>query len=140
MKKRYTSRKSHRGPRRYKRKAKSNRPARKQQKAAMTYVKKKYTRVFVMNPPVASDVFQATVSLIGGKNNQDPNNTASLFDVNQDTQLETDMTLYQFFKISGVAIKYIFPMPTSVDNTPVQWVSCYSASDVLAPRLPTQRA
>lgn len=30
-------------------------------------------------------------------------------------------------------------MPTNVDNTPVQWVSAYSASDVIAPSLPSER-
>ena len=89
MKKRYTSKK--RGPRRYKKKSKSGRAAKKQQKAAMTYVHKKYTRVFQMLPEPGTDLFEATVSLIGGKNNSDVNNTATLFDVNQDTQLETDM-------------------------------------------------
>ena len=30
-------------------------------------------------------------------------------------------------------------MPTSVDNTPVQWVSAYFASDIIAPNLPPAR-
>ena len=41
------------------------------------------------------------MSLIGAKNNSDPNGTITLFDVDQDNQLGSDMALYQFFKIRG---------------------------------------
>lgn len=40
------------------------------------------------------DAFEATISLIGGKNSANSSGTVSINDVNQDTQLETDMKLY----------------------------------------------
>jgi len=40
------------------------------------------------------DVYEATISLIGGKNTANSSGTVSINDVNQDTQLETDMKLY----------------------------------------------
>ncbi len=79
----------------------------------MTWVRKKYTKTFTLEAPGNSDRAVATISLIGGKNNQDPLSTVTLTDVNQDTQLKTDMSLYQFFRIRGVAIKTFFPMPTT---------------------------
>ncbi len=67
-----------------------------------------------------ADVFENTVSLIGGRNgNGVPDTTITLADVNQDNQLRTDMELYQFFKISGVSVKMFFPMPTDVQSSPV---------------------
>lgn len=60
--------------------------------------------------------------------------------MNQDTQLETDMDLYQFFKITGVQVKLFFPMPTTLVNSPVQWALAYSPADVLLPSLAVQQA
>jgi len=79
------------------------------------------------------------VSLIGAKNNSDPNGTITLFDVDQDNQLGSDMALYQFFKIRGVAVKMFYPMPTDVASTPIQWAMGYSASDILKPTLQAER-
>ena len=93
MKKRYTSHKK-RGPRRYKKKAKSSRGARRQQKSALTYVKKKYTRVFQMEPAIGTDYWYQTISLIGGRNAADPVNTKTVFDNNQDNQMTADMLVY----------------------------------------------
>lgn len=50
------------------------------------------------------------------------------------------MRLYQFFRIRGVAIKLFFPMPTTANASPVQWVTTYSANQVLLPALPPDRA
>ncbi len=75
-----------------------------------------------MDIPDSRDVWQRTVSLIGNRNSngaQDETGTITLADVNQDTQLSTDMGLYQFFRIRGVATKMFFPMPTDVASSPV---------------------
>ena len=99
---------------------KSSSGARVQQRAANTIVRKKYTRVFTMDVEDGSDVFEKTISFIGGRNSTGvPDTTVTLLDVNQDNQLRTDMELYQFFKISGVAVKMFFPMPTDVESSPV---------------------
>ncbi len=98
---------------------KSSRPARKQQKAAMTWIRKRYTKVFEMRVGANTNAFQRTISLIGGKNSNDLPNTISLSDVDQDNQLTNDMELYQFFRIRGVALKMFFPMPTDIASSPV---------------------
>jgi len=92
----------------------------------MTWIRKKYTRTFTLDALTAAESAQATISLIGGKNNQDPTNTVTLFDNNQDSQLAGDMRLYQFFRIRGVAVKIFFPMPTTENATPCQWSLGYS--------------
>ena len=92
--------------------------------------------------PIAAlnDKWNVTVSLIGTKNSTDLPNTITLSDVNQDAQLSSDMRLYQFFRIRGVATKMFFPMPTDVASSPVQWVSAYSANEVMLPGLAPERA
>lgn len=50
-----------------------------------------------------------------------------------------DMTLHQYFKITGVGYKMIFPPPTDVTNTPVQWTCTYSASKIITPNLQPER-
>lgn len=65
------------------------------------------------------EVYERTISLIGAKNPNNINGTITLTDVNQSNQLSTDMTLYQFFRIRGVATKMIFPMPTETNASPV---------------------
>ncbi len=57
----------------------------------MSWIRKKYTKTFVLDANTADDNTSATVSIIGGKNNQTPNSTITLFDVNQDNQLRQDM-------------------------------------------------
>jgi len=136
--KRYTSRKKSYGNRRYKKKRttkRSSKYARHQQKAASTWIRKKYTKVFTMDAEAGSDSWVQTVSLIGGRNAAGPADTTTLFDVNQDNQLRADMGLYQFFRIRGVSIKMFFPMPTDVDSSPVQWTCAYSANEVVLPAL-----
>ena len=59
--------------------------ARKQQKAALTYVKKRYSRVFTMPIKAGRDVYEATISLIGGNNTANSTGTITINDVNQDT-------------------------------------------------------
>ncbi len=72
-----------------------------------------------MDCEAGSDSWNSTVSLIAGKNVNAPADTITLSDVDQDFQLQTDMALYQFFRIRGVAVKMFFPMPTDVASSPV---------------------
>ena len=111
----------------------SSKFARRQQKASMTWIRKKYTKVFTMTVPAASDAYEQTISLIGGRNANAPASTITLFDVDQDAQLSSDMRLYQFFRIRGVAMKMLFPMPTDVASSPVQWTCAYSANEIMLP-------
>jgi len=60
----------------------------------MTWIRKKYTRTFTLDALTADESAQATISIIGGKNNQNPAGTITLFDNNQDSQLAADMRLY----------------------------------------------
>ena len=82
MPKRYTSRRRKRVFRRRKGAKRSSKFARKQQRSAMTYVKKKYTKTFVLTAAETTDQAGYTISLIGGKNAQNPSFTISLFDAN----------------------------------------------------------
>ena len=71
----------------FRRKRRSSRAAgiaRRQQRAALTYVHKRYTKVFTLDARVNAENAFKTVSLIGGKNAADPANTLTLFSVNQD--------------------------------------------------------
>ncbi len=117
----------------------SSKFAKKQQRGAMTWIRKKYTRVFTMDCEAGTDSWNATVSLIAGKNVNAPADTVTLTDVNQDAQLATDMRLYQFFRIRGVAIKMFFPMPTDVASSPVQWTCAYSANEIMLPAIVPER-
>lgn len=96
----------------------SSKYARRQQKSASTWIRKKYTKTFIIKPEVDEEQSGYTVSLIGGRNAQTPGFTITLFDVNQDNQLATDMRLYQFFRVRGVSTKMFFPMPTTADASP----------------------
>ena len=101
----------------------------------MTWIRKKYTKTYLIEADENNELGGYTISLIGGRNAQAPTATITLFDMNQDNQLRTDMGLYQFFRIRGVATKMFFPMPTDPDSSPVQWAQAYSASDILQPAL-----
>lgn len=50
----------------------------------MTWIRKKYTKTFFVDANTADDAAGWTVSLIGGRNNQNSPFTITLFDVNQD--------------------------------------------------------
>lgn len=118
-KKRYTSKRRYGIKKRKRTTKRSSKYARRQQKSAMTWIRKKYTRVFDIDTETGQDNFFKTVSLIGAVNSADPGNTITLASVNQDAQLGTDMRLYQFFRIRGVAIKAFFPMPTDTQSSPI---------------------
>jgi len=115
--------------------------ARGMQNRALTYVKKRYTKVFVAAVAEDDDVYERTVSHIHNRNSfsADPENTITLYDVDQDDQLGTDMELYQYAKITGVSIKMLFPEGTTPECTPVQWSLGYSNLEIIAPELGTDR-
>lgn len=92
-----------------------------------------------MTAEAGSDAYEATISLIGGRNQNAPADTICLFDCNQNTQMATDMNLYQFFRISGVAVKMFFPQPTDVSSSPVQWTCAYSANEIMLPAIAPDR-
>lgn len=117
----------------------SSKYAKRQQNSAMTWIRKKYQKVITMEIPAGSDVWQKTVSLIGSKNSTSPADTYTVSEVNNDAQLGRDVGLYQFFRIRGVAIKMLFPMPTNVDSSPVQWSIGYSMNEVLYPQIQPER-
>jgi len=48
----------------------------------MTWIRKKYTKTFVIDALTADDQAGFTVSLIGGKNAQNPGGTITLADCN----------------------------------------------------------
>lgn len=60
----------------------SSKFAKRQQRAAMTWIRKKYTKVFTMLVEEGSDSWEQTVSIIGGANQSTPNSTITLQDVN----------------------------------------------------------
>ncbi len=60
----------------------SSKFAKRQQRAAMTWIRKKYTKVFTMVAEEGSNSWEQTVSLIGGANESTPNDTVTLQDVN----------------------------------------------------------
>ncbi len=60
----------------------SSKFAKRQQRAAMTWIRKKYTKVFTMNVETGALEWESTVSLIGGANESTPNDTITLNDVN----------------------------------------------------------
>jgi len=48
----------------------------------MTWIRKKYTRVFTMDIREGGEVYERTISLIGAKNPNNINGTITLTDVN----------------------------------------------------------
>ena len=48
----------------------------------MTWIRKKYTKVFTMVAEKGADSWEQTVSLIGGGNDSTPNDPVTLQDVN----------------------------------------------------------
>jgi len=73
MKKRYTSRRRNTTFRRKKRTTKrSSKYARRQQTAAMTWIRKKYTKTFLIDAETGKESGGYTISLIGTKNQQNP--------------------------------------------------------------------
>lgn len=102
-------------------------------------MRKKYTKTFILKCAQGKSESAITVSHIGTKNTNDPGGTITLADTEQDDNLNNDMELYQFAKITGVGIKMFFPEGTTTSQTPVQWSLAYSASEVVYPQLPAER-
>ena len=63
----------------------------------------------------------------------------SLKYLDPDAMASTDMRLYQYFRITGLAFKVFFPEGTTPAATPVQWSMGYSNNLVLNPDIPTER-
>lgn len=105
----------------FKRKPRSKpaRAGKKMQRMSLSFVKKKYTTVIPLKCPSGSQSVELTISHIGGRNSTTPNATYTITNADPDGMLATDMTLYQFFKISGVSFKIMFPEGTEAVNTPV---------------------
>ncbi len=85
------------------------------------------------------DFFNQTISHFGGRNSTLPLDTVTLFDINPDGMASSDMRLYQYFRITGMAFKVFFPEGTTPAATPVQWSMGYSNNLVLNPSIPTDR-
>ncbi len=135
MPKKYYARKRRSTPRRRKTIRRRRSSMNRMQKAAYSYVKKKYTTVLPIRVGVGQDNSNITISHIGGPNSTNPGATATLFSANPDAMAASDMRLYQFAKITGVAFKLFFPEGTTPEATPVQWSLGYSANNVLNPDL-----
>lgn len=80
MKKYSSRRRRYSGKRRYK-KSTAKKFGSRMQKQASTYIRKRYTKVFLLDARLNGEVAQKTVSIIGGKNATDPTGTINLFSV-----------------------------------------------------------
>ncbi len=105
------------------------------QRTALSYVRKKYTVVLPLIAQEGQNAIAGTISHIGGRNGSNPSDTITLTSANPDNMASEDMSLYQYFKISGVGYKLFFPEGTTPQATPVQWSLAYSANNVLNPAL-----
>ncbi len=76
------------------RRSTASRFARQIQTRSLTFVRKRYTKVFTIDAREGSDVGQFTISHIGGRNASFPGGTITLYDVDQDGQLTQDMEVY----------------------------------------------
>jgi len=82
--KKYSSKKSRTFRRRRPFKSRRKTSMNRMQKAAYSYVKKKYTTVIPIITGIGEESSEATISHIGGRNGTNPGNTATLFDANPD--------------------------------------------------------
>lgn len=98
----------------------------------------KYTTVFTPRWPQGSDVASGTISLCGGKG-VSPGTYYSITDCNPDAKTTLDMDSYQQASIYGVAIKWFFAEPTTVEASPVQLSLSYSPNELLNPNLDAPR-
>ena len=106
-----------------------------QQRSATSYVKKKYTVIYPAEMDLNLVNYEQTISLFGGKNVAVPGSTTTLIDCDPDGVLTQDLRAYQFLRITGVAVKMIFPLGTTVANTCVQHSTCYSRNTIIRPTL-----
>ena len=111
----------------------ASKSGRNMQRMALSFVKKKYTTVLPIEMGLNEDLAQLTISHIGARNSTTPANTTVLTDADPDGMATSDMKLYQFFKISGVAFKLFWPEGTEAASTPVQWAMAYSSNQVINP-------
>lgn len=100
---------------------------------SLSFVKKKYTTVIPLKCPSGAQSVELTISHVGGRNSTTPAATYPITTADPDGMLASDMLLYQFFRITGVAFKLMFPEGTEAVNTPVQWAMGYSSNIVINP-------
>ncbi len=81
-------------------------------------IRMKYTTVFTPRWAVGSDVTSGTVSLCGGRG-VSAGQYYTIGSVNPDAKTALDMDSYQQASIYGVAIKWFFAEPTTVEASPV---------------------
>jgi len=101
-------------------------------------IKMKYTTVFTPRWAVGSDVAEGTISLCGGRG-VSAGAYYTISNVNPDAKTTLDMDSYQQACIYGVAIKWFFAEPTSVEASPVQLSLSYSPNELLNPQLDAAR-
>lgn len=106
---------------------------------SLSFVKKKYTTVIPLKVANGSQSVELTISHIGGRNSTTPNATYTVTNADPDGMLASDMKLYQFFRITGVSFKLMFPEGTEAVNTPVQWAMGYSSNLVINPQVSFDR-
>lgn len=106
---------------------------------ALSFVKKKYTAVFPIRVLANQSSSETTISHIGGRNSAGTANTINLASCNPDGLTTSDMGLYQFFRITGVAFKMFFPEGTDPGSTPVQWAMGFSSNQVIKPDVSFER-
>lgn len=109
------------------------------QQKSYSYVRKKYTVIQPLTAAAGTDNVFTTVSHFGGKNSTTPIQTFTLNNADPDGMTTRDMLSYQYFRITGVAIKLFWPEGTTPSATPVQWSMGYSNNLVLNPDLPPER-
>lgn len=100
---------------------------------ALSFVKKKYTVVLPLRVAAGANVVESTISHIGARNAAAPASTITVTQCDPDGMATSDMELYQFFKISGVAFKLFWPEGTDPGSTPVQWAMGYSSNQIIKP-------
>lgn len=105
------------------------------QRQSLAGVNMKFTRVFTPEWDQQQDTAQWTVSLLGQRGDPANGQYYNLNDCNPDTKLEAFARDYQQFSIYGVSCKMIFPEPSSVEASPVQWSMAYSPNYNLKPNL-----
>lgn len=105
------------------------------QRQSLAGVNMKFTRVFTPEWEQQSDTAQWTVSLLGQRGDPTNGQYYNLNDCNPDDKLAAFARDYQQFSIYGVSCKMIFPEPSSVEASPVQWSMAYSPNYNLKPNL-----
>ncbi len=108
------------------------------QRQSTAGISMKYTTTFTPIWREGSDVASGTICLVGGRGGS-AGDYYTLFDTNPDQKTTADMKLYQQASIYGVAIKWFFAEPTTVEASPCQLALSYSPNELINPQLDTGR-